>query len=180
MKLKRSGFLGGVNRFRLMLTLGLAVVLPAAALIYINFSQLRAFERDKVLEASIHRDFQELLAITEKTINKKALGMTEDARNLFPSPDANEDEKASKLDLILAQSPWLSHLFLFDEQGFIFRTQPHLWDDKFVRKEQEQLVEYYHSWFEKQGKMMTEEIRKKRGAVSFASAGQAQYGDVFI
>jgi len=66
MKLKRKGLLGGFNRFRLMLTLGLAVVLPAAALIYVNFSQLRAFERDKVLEAAIHRDFQEMLAITEK------------------------------------------------------------------------------------------------------------------
>ena len=50
MKLKRRGFLGGFNRFRLMLTLGLAVVLPAAALIYVNFSHLRTFDRDKVLE----------------------------------------------------------------------------------------------------------------------------------
>ena len=73
MKLKRRGLLGGFNRFRLMLTLGLAVLLPAAALIYVNFSQLRAFERDKVLEAAIHRDFQEMLAITEKKMNKKAI-----------------------------------------------------------------------------------------------------------
>ena len=85
MKLKRRGLLGGFNRFRLMLTLGLAVVLPAAALIYVNFSQLREFERDKVLEAAIHRDFQEMLAITEKNMNKKAASMTVDARNLFPS-----------------------------------------------------------------------------------------------
>ena len=93
MKLKRRGFLGGFNRFRLMLTLGLAVVLPAAALIYVNFSQLRAFERDKVLEAAIHRDFQEMLAITEKKINKKAYTMTEEVRNLFPSPDTDPDGK---------------------------------------------------------------------------------------
>lgn len=95
MKLKRRGFLGSFNRFRLMLTLGLAVVLPAAALIYVNFSQLRAFERDKVLEAAIHRDFQEMLAITEKKINKKAYAMSEDVRNLFPSPDTEAQEKKS-------------------------------------------------------------------------------------
>jgi signal transduction histidine kinase len=169
MKLKRSGFLGGVNRFRLMLTLGLAVVLPAAVLIYVNFSQLRAFERDKVLEKTIHRDFQEILAITEKTINKKTLAMTEDVRNSFPSPDDDEDEKASKLDLILARSPWLSHLFLFDEQGFVFRTQPHLWNDKYIRKEHDELADYFHSWFDKEGKSLAEGIRKKRGAISFAT-----------
>src|SRR4026208_1981320 len=81
MKLKKGGFLGGFTRFRLMLTLGLAVLLPAAALIYVNFSQLRAFERDKVLQAAIHRDFQEYLAITEKRINKKTYKMLEEARD---------------------------------------------------------------------------------------------------
>jgi len=34
MTLKRKSLLGGINRFRLMLTLVLAVLLPAAALIY--------------------------------------------------------------------------------------------------------------------------------------------------
>src|SRR3979409_2323677 len=99
MKLKKRTFMGGFNRFRLMLTLVLAVVLPAAALIYVNFSQLRAFERDKVLEATIHRDFQQFLAITEKEMTKRAITMTEDARNMFPSPDAGPLEKQKQLDL---------------------------------------------------------------------------------
>src|SRR3982074_1745480 len=98
MKIKRRGLLGGFNRFRLMLTLGLAVVLPAAALIYVNFRQLRTFERDKVLQAAIHRDFQEMLAITEKKINKQIYTMSEDARNLFPSPDADQAAKEKQLD----------------------------------------------------------------------------------
>lgn len=167
MKLKRRGLLGGFNRFRLMLTLGLAVVLPAAALIYLNFSQLHAFERDKVLEAAIHRDFQELLAITEKKINKKAYTMMEDARNLFPSPDAHPQEKEKQLDLLLAQSPWLTHVYLFDEQGLVFRTQPQQKDDEYIRKEREQMSEYYQAWFQKDGKSALDGIRKKRGAMSF-------------
>src|SRR5712671_5078434 len=77
MKFKRRNFMGGFNRFRLMLTLGLAVLLPAAALIYVNFSQLRAIERDKGIEAIFNREFQEVLAITEKKINKKAFTMAE-------------------------------------------------------------------------------------------------------
>ena len=65
MDFKRQKVLGGFNRYRLIITLGLAVLLPAAALIYVNFSQLRAFDRDKVLEATIKRDFTEGLGLWE-------------------------------------------------------------------------------------------------------------------
>src|SRR5262245_49657452 len=102
MNLKRRKLLGGFNRYRLMLTLGLAVLLPAVALIYVNFSQLRAFQRDKVLEAAIHRDFQETLGITEKKLNKKAYAKVAEARDMFPSPDDSDEQKEKKLDQILA------------------------------------------------------------------------------
>jgi len=147
MKLKGRGLLGGFNRFRLMLTLGLAVVLPAAALIYVNFSQLRAFERDKVLVAAIHRDFQEMLALTEKKMNKKAISMTEDARNLFPSPGADDEEKEKKLDEILAKSPWLTHAFIYDDGVLVLRSQPGQMEDRYIRKEHEQMAEAYNGWF---------------------------------
>ena len=65
-------FWSGNNRIRLMLTLELAVMLPAAALIYLNFDQLKSLKRDKVLEAAIHSDFHQMLAIAEKQINHKA------------------------------------------------------------------------------------------------------------
>ncbi len=167
MKLKRRGFLGGFNRFRLMLTLGLAVVLPAAALIYVNFSQLRAFERDKVLEAAIHRDFQEMLAITEKKINKKAFAMTEDIRNEFPGPGSDIPAEEKKLDQILAKSPWLTHVFLFDEKVLVFRSQPGQMEDKYIRKEHEQMAESYHGWFGLEGKSLVEGMHKKSRPMTF-------------
>jgi signal transduction histidine kinase len=166
MKLKRRGLPGGFNRFRLMLTLGLAVVLPAAALIYVNFSQLRAFERDKVLEAAIHRDFQEMLAITEKKMNQKVYTMTEETRKLFPSPDIDPVERDKQLDLILAKSPWLDHVLLFGEKAGVVRTQPRLSDDKYLRAEQERMVGGYRSWFAKEGPMMVENLHKKPRAIS--------------
>ena len=49
------------NRFRLILTMELAVLLPAAVLILVNFYHVRSIQRDKVLEAAIHRDFQYML-----------------------------------------------------------------------------------------------------------------------
>ena len=176
MKLKRRGFLGGFNRFRLMLTLGLAVVLPAAALIYLNFRQLRTFQRDKVLEAAIKGDFQEILTITEKKMNLKAYAMTEEARNLFPSPDIEPAEREKKLDAVLAKSPWLDHVFLFAEKGAVVRSQPRLSGDKDIRAEQEQKVEGYRQWFDKEGKTMVEAMHKKPRPISIYTE-QTKRGD---
>jgi signal transduction histidine kinase len=181
MKLKKRKFLGGFNRFRLMLTLGLAVLLPAAALIYINFSELRHFERDKVLEAYIHRDFQELLAITEKKIDKKVYTMAEEARDLFPSPDADPQEKEKKLDLLLSKSPWLTHVFLYDEKGLVYRSQPQQMSDKYIREEHEHNPESYRVWFASEGKMMVEGLHKKPRPIAFSPAAQVKRaeGDAF-
>jgi len=181
MKLKKRKFLGGFNRFRLMLTLGLAVLLPAAALIYVNYSQLRAIERDKGIEAIFHREFQDVLLYTEKKINKKAYTMTEEARDLFPSPDSDIQEKEKKLDLILAQRPWLSHAFLFDEKGLVFRSQPGLMGDKYFREEHDQMTESNRLWFGKEGKMLLEALRKKSRGISF-SGGQVkrENGDAYL
>ncbi len=81
MKSKREGN----TRFRLVLTLGLAVVLPALTLIYVNFKHVKSISRDKKFEALLHRDFQYLLYIAQKKINVKAYEYTEQARNVFPS-----------------------------------------------------------------------------------------------
>src|SRR5436305_3431914 len=98
MKLKKQNLVGGFNRYRLLITLGLAVLLPAAALIFVNFNQLRTFQRDKVLEATIHRDFQQGLAIYEKQMNKAIYEKVDATREMFPSADADESEKQQKLD----------------------------------------------------------------------------------
>ena len=71
------------TRFRLVLTLGLAVVLPALTLIFVNFQHVKSIQRDKKVEALIHRDFQYLLAISAKKINGKAYELTEQARRCF-------------------------------------------------------------------------------------------------
>jgi His Kinase A (phospho-acceptor) domain len=164
MKSKRKKFWSGSNRCRLMLTLALAVVLPAAALIYVNFRHLISIGRDKVLEAAIHRDFQQMLAISEKTINQKAYTMTEEARDLFPSPDTDtESEKRRKLDLILSQNPWFAHVFLFDrEKGFLFYSQARQMSDKYFREEHEHLNEMFGGWFSMEGKMLVEGMHKRK------------------
>ena len=174
--MKKRKFLRGFTRFRLMLTLGLAVLLPAAALILVNFNQLRVFERDRVVEAAIHRDFQEMLAITEKKIDKKAYTMTEEVRDLFPSPDAETQEKEKKLDLILSQTPWLAHVFLYDERGFLLRSQPQMMSDKYFHEEHDRMAESYR-WLGTEAKSLVVGLHKKTRPIGFYSSPTKRAGE---
>jgi signal transduction histidine kinase len=181
MKLKNRKVLRSFNRFRLILTLGVAVLLPAAGLIYLNYSQLRSFERDKVLEAAIHRDFQEMLAITEKKMNKKAYSMVEDARNSFPSPDAEPVEKEKKLNRLLSNCTCFAHVFLFDEKGMVFRSQPKLMEDKAFREEHLQAASSYRGWFTTEGKTLVEGMHKKpRPFVFYTGSVKRRDGEAFM
>ncbi|HEY6118434.1 MAG TPA: HAMP domain-containing sensor histidine kinase [Pyrinomonadaceae bacterium] len=181
MKLKKRKVLGGFNRFRLMLTLGLAVLLPAAALIYVNFSQLRSFERDKVLEAAIHRDFQEMLAISEKKLNQKTYAMTEELREQFPSPNGETAVKEKDLDRILEKSPWLAHVFLFDEKGMVYRSQPQQLAQKYIREEHEKATQDFHHWFSIEGKGLIGTLHKKpRNMMFYSDQVKRPDGDAYM
>jgi signal transduction histidine kinase len=155
-------FWNGHNRPGLMLTLALAVMLPAAALICVNVYHLKSIERNKSIEAAIHRDFQQMLAISEKQINHKAYTIVEGVCDLFPSPDADNDEKEQKLDLLLSQHPALAHAFLFDEDsGFTLRSQHGQMSDRYFSAEHHRLEKTFEGWFSLEGKTMLDAMRKK-------------------
>ena len=161
-------FWRGNNRGRLFLTLEVAVMLPAAALIYINFHQLKSLERDKKLEAAIHGDFHYMLAISEKQINQKAYKMTEEARAFFPSPDVDsQSDRVRKLDAILSTRPWLAHVYLFDaEQGLLFRSQPQRMSDPHFREEHQRIAKMLGGYFAYEGKELLEQIHKRARGIT--------------
>ena len=166
--MKKRKLLGGFNRFRLILTLGVAVLLPAAALIVVNFYQLKTFGRDKVLEAAFHRDFNEYLLITEKTIAKKAMSIIEEARNSFPSPYGSINEREKALDAFLISNPHLVHAFICDEKGIVFRTQPTALSDPLVRKEHEHFSEMFRAWLGMDFRKRVAEMHKKTRPFGFS------------
>lgn len=182
MKLKTRRLLSGHNRFKLLLTLGLAVLMPAMALIFANFHYLESLKRNKKIEAVIHSDFQQMLAISEKKINQKAYALTEEIRQHFPSPDSEKVEKEKQLNLILAKNPWLSHVFFYEgAKDYMFQSQPKQMEDSYFRGEHELLAETYRGWFGIDGKKIVEGMHKRNRPIQcYTTQAKRSAGDAYI
>ena len=89
------------EKTRLLLTLELAVILPAAALVILSAWHVLHIQRDRAVEAAIQRDFSQVLAISEKQINQKAGEMVDDVRTEMPTP---EEACSETLDRVLASA----------------------------------------------------------------------------
>ena len=181
MNSRKLKFFGHDSKWKFLLTLGLAVVLPAAALVFTNYHHLKSIKRDNVLDAAIHRDFQYMLAISEKRINQKVYAMTEAARNSFPSPDTDpEPERARKLDQLLAGNPWMHHAFLYDaEKGLVVRSQMRQTDERRDREEVVKLSQAYRGWFAMEGGWLLEQMHKKSPTV-YCQGGEGKPDEGYL
>jgi len=168
MKSKRARLFGGNTRSRLVLTLGLAVVLPALTLIYVNYRHVKSIQRDKKIEALIHRDFQYVLSITEKRLRQKTTAFIEDARNSFPIATDSDAAKREKLNALLAANPLFSHAFLYDaaqgDKALTLQSQTCM-----TEKEHERLWKTYSGWFGMEGREMVQSINKKTKRLTWYS-----------
>ncbi len=133
-------------RGRLILTMELAVILPAATLVLLSARHLQTIQRDRAVEAAIQRDFSQVLAISEKQINHKAYELMDDVRNEFPVPG---EACSETLDRILGAHPYVAHLMLYDpEHGFVMRSRPdRLKNDPGFRDEAEHLSKMMEGWW---------------------------------
>ena len=160
MKSRRERLLSGNTRSRLLITLGAAVVLPALTLIYVNFQHVKSIQRDKKVEALIHRDFQYILSITEKKTNQKAYTMVDEAKGRFPHDDDSDGDKRKKLAALLADTPWFSHAFIYDadkgDKGLVLQTQPNV-----KEAQRERLTKMYNGWFGMEGHEMASQINRR-------------------
>ncbi len=173
MKMKRSWS----ERTRLILTLELAVVLPAAALVVLSAVHLNKFQRDRAVEAAIQRDFAQVLAISEKQINQKAYDLMDDVRNDFPS-STNACE--STLDRVLVSHPYAAHVFIFgQERGLIFRSQPHRLESAEFRDEADDLEKIVNNWTKMEYGPMVERLTKwqQKGMPYYFIPNYAPRGD---
>jgi signal transduction histidine kinase len=161
MKSKRgASLLSGNTRARLFLTLGLAVVLPALGFVYVSFKHVKSIQRDKKVQALIHRDFQYLLTISEKKISQKSNFLVDQARDSFPNDKDNEADKRKKLSDLLAKSPWFAYAFIYDgdkgDKGLIMQAQT-----KVAATDLDRMHKMYGGWFSVEGHDMAAQISKK-------------------
>src|SRR6185503_13576467 len=165
MKLKREN-----TRSRLFLTLGLAVVLPALALIFVTFQHVKSIQRDKKVEGLIHRDFQYVLTIGAKKMASKGYGLAEEAREEFPSVNDSDDDKRKKLDQIVQKNPWFTHVFLYDgKSGIVVEPQPNLMS----AKEADESGKMYSAWFNLEGPYLCGQLSRKPKPIVWM-AGESQ------
>ena len=113
------------DRTRTLLTLELAIVLPAAALMGFSIWNLKHIQRDKAVEAAIQRDFQYVLKIAEKKSWHQANDLITPVRKEFPNPDDGPQIKA-KLERVLLAHPEFAFAALYDKKNnlLVTRMQP--------------------------------------------------------
>jgi len=166
------------ERTRLILTLELAVVLPAAALVILSAWHLMHIQRDRAVEAAIQRDFSQMLAISEKEINRKAYEQLDDVRSGFPAPGVTCPET---LERLLAAHPYAAHLFSFDpDHGMVFRSQPYrLKNDQAFQAEADALSKIGEGWLGLEFKDLAEKMTKmeKKGMPYYVFANWVPRGE---
>jgi signal transduction histidine kinase len=166
------------EKTRLLLTLELAVILPAAALVILSAWHVLHIQRDRAVEAAIQRDFSQVLAISEKQINHKAYELVDDVRTDLPAP---AEACGPTLDKILAAHPYAAHLFVYSpEMGMVFRSQAErLKKDPSFRDEADYLSQMFEGWFKMEFKSTAEKLAhgEKKGAPYYFNSDWVQRGD---
>jgi signal transduction histidine kinase len=148
------------ERTRLLLTLELAVVLPAAALIIASALHLRSIQRDRAVEAAIQRDFSHVLAISEKQINQRAYELLDDVKTEIPGPGS---ACSVTIDKVLSAHPYLAHIFVYDPtNGFIYRSQPSRLREPDFQAEAETSSKMFGTWMKVSFDEFAKELRAKQ------------------
>ena len=169
------------EKTRLLLTLELAVILPAAALVFLSAWHVLHIQRDRAVEAAIQRDFSQVLTISEKQINHKAIELADDVRMDFPS---SSEACTPALDKVLATHPYAAHVFVYSpETGMIFSSRAdRLKDDASFRSEGNTLNQMYDGWLKMDFKDMTERLAhsEKKGMPYIFEGEWAPRGDKHV
>jgi signal transduction histidine kinase len=114
------------DRTRTLLTLELAIVLPAAALMGFSIWNLKHLQRSEAVEAAIQRDFSHVLKIAEKKTWHKAVGLIMPVRVAFPSPDEDNASIKARMEAVLSEHPEYSYALFYDKKNnrLLSRAQP--------------------------------------------------------
>src|SRR5258708_29168419 len=148
------------DRTRLLLTLELAIILPASSLMAFSIWNLRHIQRDKAIEAAIQRDFTYVLRFAEQTTWHQANDMLTPVRKQFPCADDGAKIK-SQLDSLVAAHPEFLYAILYDKDHdlFVWRLQPARETDDVFRKHMTDAITMTSKWLPMEASDMVHRVR---------------------
>jgi len=151
------------DRTRTLLTLELAIVLPAAALMGFSIWNLKHIQRDKAVEAAIQRDFQYVLKIAERKTWHQANDLVMPVQKEFPNPDDGPQVK-SKLERILREHPEYAYAALYDKKNnlLVTRMQPGREQDQIFREFTQENINMLSSWLSSDASNTVKHLRKMK------------------
>lgn len=145
------------ERLRLLITLAF-VVFPAAALIGFSVLHLRSIQRDRAIEAAIQRDFQHMMAITEKRMARKAYEMADEVQPKVPC--SYDSDAGARLQAMLDKHPHFAQIFTWSKgKGTVVRSQSRYTNAAEVHAEGEKLGTMITGWFDLEGALIVEKLR---------------------
>ncbi|MFI5106070.1 MAG: hypothetical protein ACHP79_14185, partial [Terriglobales bacterium] len=145
------------ERMRLLITLAF-VVFPAAALIGFSVLHLRSIQRDRAIEAAIQRDFQHMMAISEKRMAHHAYDMVDEVQPKVPC--AWDSAAGNKLQAVLETRPHLAHVFTWSKGKTVVRSQSRYGSTADVQAEGEKMGAMITGWFDMEGAAVLAKLQK--------------------
>jgi signal transduction histidine kinase len=149
------------DRTRTLLTLELAIVLPAAALMGFSVWNLKHIQRDKAIEAAIQRDFSYVLKIAEKKSWERANDRLIAVRKDFPNPDNDSSKIKARLESILLDHPEFAYAVLYDKKNnlLLTRLQPGHERDEVFCALTEEAIKTMANWLPLEASNMAAKVR---------------------
>jgi signal transduction histidine kinase len=149
------------DRTRTLLTLELAIVLPAAALLGFSIWNLKHIQRSEAVEAAIQRDFSHVLYFAEKKTWDKANDLITPVRKAFPNPDEDHSTLRAKLENLLAEHPEFAYALLYDKKKnlLVSRGQPGRDDDQEFCASAQETINTVATWLPLESSTLAARIR---------------------
>lgn len=150
------------ERTRTLLTLELAIVLPAAALMVFSIWNLKHIQRSEAVEAAIQRDFSHVLKIAEYKSWERANELLAPIRSEFPTSDEDRSEIRAKLGRLLSGHPEFDYAVLYDKDKnlLVSRTQPGRDEDTGFCALAGNAVQVVQSWLPLEAPDMVASVRR--------------------
>src|SRR2546429_530321 len=155
------------ERTRTLLTLELAIVLPAAALMGFSIWNLKHIQRSEAVQAAFERDFSRVLRIAEKKSLERANDLLTPVRKEFPNPDDGDSKIKTGLRRILLEHPEYRFAGLYDKKNnlLLTRLQPGREQDEVFCALTQEEIKGVASWLPLEASKMVEGVRSEERRV---------------